>query len=126
MRALCEAGVVRRATPRPVLITSAEPSLDDQLRRRQIRYVVMMSIRALCLVLAAVLVTVQVPLLGLWVTLCLAGMVLLPWLAVILANDRPPKDRHRLRHHPRSASEAPQPLPPSRDDSHVIDVDGPA
>ena len=30
-------------------------------------------------------------LLGLWLVLCAAGMVFLPWAAVLIANDRPPK-----------------------------------
>jgi hypothetical protein len=80
----------------PVLITDAERSPDDQLRSRQIRYITMMSIRAVCLVVAAVLVGSDAPLLWLWVPLCVAGMVLLPWLAVIIANDRPPKEKYRL------------------------------
>jgi hypothetical protein len=86
---------VKRQPP-PVLITDAERSPDDQLRSRQIRYVGMMSVRALCLVIAAVLVGTDAPLLWLWVPLCVVGMVLLPWLAVIIANDRPPKERYRL------------------------------
>jgi hypothetical protein len=80
----------------PVLITDAERSPDDQLRSRQVRYIVMMSVRALCLVAAAVLVGSNAPLLWLWVPLCVVGMVLLPWLAVIIANDRPPKEKYRL------------------------------
>jgi hypothetical protein len=76
-----------------VLITDAPPNHDDQLRRREIRYVVMMLFRALCLVAAAWLATTQVPLRGLWIIVCLAGMVFVPWFAVILANDRPPKRR---------------------------------
>jgi hypothetical protein len=79
-----------------VLITDAERSPDDQLRSRQIRYVTMMAVRALCLVVAAVLVGSNAPLLWLWVPLCVVGMVLLPWLAVIIANDRPPKEKYRL------------------------------
>jgi hypothetical protein len=90
---------MKRAAERPILITDAERSQDDQLRRRQIRYVSMMGLRAVCLVLAALLATLKVPLLGLWIALCVAGMVLLPWFAVLIANDRPPKDRHRLRRH---------------------------
>jgi hypothetical protein len=110
---------------RPVLITDAEPSLDEQIRSRQIRYVVMMSIRALCLVLASVLVVVQVPLLWLWVTLCLVGMVVIPWLAVILANDRAPKEKYRLSHRlHRSHRDEPSPhaLPPAEHDHRTIDL----
>jgi Flp pilus assembly protein TadB len=80
----------------PVLITDADRSPDDQLRSRQIRYITMMSIRAVCLVVAAVLVSSNAPLLWLWVPMCVVGMVLLPWLAVIIANDRPPKEQYRL------------------------------
>ena len=31
--------------------------------------------------------------LALWLVLCLAGMVFLPWAAVLIANDRPPKSK---------------------------------
>jgi hypothetical protein len=85
-----------------VVITDAERSQDDQLRKRQIRYLIMMLIRALCLILAAVLVSVRAPLLPLWLTLCVAAMILLPWLAVLLANDRPPKSRQPSQRPPAS------------------------
>jgi len=110
---------------RPVLITDAEPSLEEQIRSRQIRYVIMMSIRAMCLVLASVLVIAQVPLLWLWVSLCLVGMVVIPWLAVILANDRAPKEQYRLGHRRRRShrdEHPPQALPPARDDNRTIDL----
>jgi hypothetical protein len=93
---------VKRSAPRPVVITDAERSQDDQLRKRQIRYLIMMLIRALCLILAAVLVSVGAPLLPLWLSLCVAAMILLPWLAVLLANDRPPKSRQPSRRPPTS------------------------
>lgn len=82
----------RRAT----VITDAELSPDEQLRVRQIRYASMMSIRVVCLIMAGVLVSVQAPLLWLWLPLCVVGMVLLPWMAVLIANDRLPKEQHRL------------------------------
>jgi hypothetical protein len=75
------------------LITNAARSQDDQLRSRQIRYVTMMSVRAGCLILGAVLISANVPLLPLWLALCALGMVLLPWMAVLIANDRPPKTK---------------------------------
>ncbi|MEU4687995.1 DUF3099 domain-containing protein [Actinoplanes sp. NPDC023714] len=77
----------------PVLITDAARSQADQLRSREIRYVTMMTIRALCLILGGVLISLRVPLLGLWLVLCAAGMVFLPWAAVLIANDRPPKTK---------------------------------
>lgn len=85
--------MVRDRKPVSVLITDAAQSQDEQLRRRQVRYVTMMLVRAACLIVAAVLVSAKPPLFGLWLALCVAAMVLLPWFAVILANDRPPKRR---------------------------------
>ena len=116
---------LKRGAPRPVIITDAERSRDDQLRTRQIRYLIMMSIRAVCLIVAAVLVSTKVPLLPLWLVLCVAAMVLLPWLAVLLANDRPPKEEHRLSHRFRSARVEPPPtnaVGPAQE-PRVIDAD---
>jgi hypothetical protein len=75
------------------VITDAEQSQDDQLHSREVRYVLMMSFRAVCLVAAAILVGTHAPLLWIWIPICLVGMVAVPWLAVILANDRPPRRR---------------------------------
>lgn len=83
---------------RPELITDAQPSAAEQLRSRQRRYLTMMGIRVACLVVGAVLATAEVPLLWVWLTACAVAMVLLPWLAVLVANDRPVKAEHRLRH----------------------------
>ena len=116
---------LKRGASRPVIITDAERSRDDQLRTRQIRYLIMMSIRAVCLIVAAVLVSTKVPLLPLWLALCVAAMVLLPWLAVILANDRPPKEEHRLSR--RFHSGRVEPPPPNAvghaEEPRVIDAD---
>lgn len=88
--------MVKSPANRPILITDASRSQSDQLHSRQVRYVVMMSIRAACLIVGAVLVNLKAPLLWLWLPLCLVGMVLIPWLAVLLANDGPPREEHRL------------------------------
>ena len=113
--------VVRDRKPAPVLITDAAESQGAQLRRREIRYVIMMSIRAVCLIVAAILFSTKPPLLGLWLGLCVVAMVLLPWLAVILANDRAPKRRAERR----AATEGertPPSLPAPRED-RIIDAD---
>ena len=100
---------------RPIVITDAPENPEKELRRREIRYVLMMLTRAGCLVVAAVLVTLRPPLWPLWVVLCVVGMVLLPWLAVILANDRPPKTKaERLQDAQRHAQQ-PAALPTSRE-----------
>lgn len=90
---------MRRRGDRPVLITDAERSQEDQLRTREVRYITMMSLRAASLIVAVVLVGLQPPLVWLWVSLCAVGMILLPWIAVVLANDRLPKEQHRWRRH---------------------------
>ncbi|MBB5872368.1 putative membrane protein [Allocatelliglobosispora scoriae] len=102
---------MNRPAPKPVLITDAPESLDKQRHSRELRYVLMMGLRAVCLILAVFLAMMKVPLLWLWLSLCGLGMVLLPWFAVILANDRAPKDEHRWRHQKRDAPPAPNALP---------------
>jgi hypothetical protein len=84
---------VKKQPERPVLITDAARSQDDQFRSRQIRYVSMMGMRAVCLIIGAILISVRPPLLPLWLALCAAGMVFLPWAAVLIANDRPPRSK---------------------------------
>ena len=113
---------MKRKAARPILITDADRSQGDQLHSRQVRYVVMMSIRGVCLLAAAILVGVKAPLLWIWIPICLLGMVLIPWLAVILANDRPPKEQHRLRHHP-PTEQPPQQALPDAPPPRTIDAD---
>ena len=75
----------------PVLITEAEPSLDDQLAARRRKYGIMMATRAVCLVLAAVFYRTW------WLLpIFIAGAVVLPWAAVLIANDRPPKKAQKI------------------------------
>ncbi|WP_370457766.1 DUF3099 domain-containing protein [Actinoplanes sp. OR16] len=117
-----------------MLITDAARSQADQLRSREIRYVTMMGIRALCLILGGVLISLRVPLLGLWLVLCAAGMVFLPWAAVLIANDRPPKTkaeraadaaaREDVRRALIQAAEAEQPArEPITIDSEVVEAE---
>jgi hypothetical protein len=100
----------------PVVITEVEPSPAQQLRTRQIKYAVMMGIRAVCLIVAAIVVSMKVPYAMVWVGICIVGMVALPWMAVIIANDRPPKKSSRFttRLH-RTRPDQPA-LPPSPED----------
>jgi len=102
---------VKRPAQRPALITDAARSQDDQLRSRERRYVLMMLIRAVCVVVFAVLVGTRPPLLWLWLLLTGLAAVVIPWLAVILANDRPPKDKHRLAHNRYKVESTPPSLP---------------
>jgi hypothetical protein len=87
--------MARRA--RPQLITDAARSPEQELRAREIRYVLMMLLRAACVVVAAILVATRPPLLWLWLTICISGGVFLPMVAVMLANDTAPRPEHQLR-----------------------------
>jgi hypothetical protein len=108
-----------------VVITDAEQNPAEELRSRQTRYIVMMLVRAACLVIAAVLTMLRVPLLGLWAGICLVGAVVLPYLAVVLANNRGPKPEYRLSRRFRAtpAPESAQPSLPQRTEPTVIDAE---
>jgi hypothetical protein len=74
---------------RPVLITAAAPAYEVQRRERMRKYFILMAFRIPALVFAAVAY-------GLWHNglislLILAVSVPLPWMAVLIANDRPPR-----------------------------------
>lgn len=74
---------------RPVLITRAAPAYEEQHRRRVRKYLTLMSVRIPSLILAAAAY-------GIWHNglLSLAIIVVaipLPWMAVLIANDRPPR-----------------------------------
>lgn len=85
----------------PVLITGAAPSQDDQLAARKRRYIVMMLMRIPCLILAGIFVQTW------WLALIFVAVSIpLPWVAVLLANDRPARkaeDVHRYHGGPDSA-----------------------
>lgn len=63
----------------PQSITSLPESPDDERHRRMIRYGIAMGIRVVCVI---VCFFVQ----GWWLLLPLAGAVLLPYVAVVIAN----------------------------------------
>lgn len=74
---------------RPVLITQAAPAYEDQHRQRVRKYLTLMSFRVPALILAALAY-------GVWHNglISLAIIVVsipLPWMAVLIANDRPPR-----------------------------------
>ena len=84
----------RPRTAGPVLITEAEPSRAEQHAARKKRYAITMGIRGVCIVLAAVFHTV------LWLMLVFAILgAVLPWIAVVMANDGPPKKRLHVAHY---------------------------
>ena len=104
----------RSHAEQPALITSAPESSDDQFERRRKKYAIMMSLRAACVVAAACTYRVSVVLALLFVV---GGMVL-PWCAVIIANDRPA--RKRAPTVGRAAANTEHALP-SADDGRTLD-----
>src|SRR5215211_6721773 len=74
---------------RPVLITAAAPSYEVQHRQRVRKYVILMAFRIPALVLAAIAYGIWQN--GLISLLIILVSVPLPWMAVLIANDRPPR-----------------------------------
>ncbi len=74
---------------RPVLITAAAPSYEVQHRARVRKYMTLMAFRVPALVLAALAYGAWHN--GLISLLIVAASVPLPWMAVLIANDRPPR-----------------------------------
>ena len=106
-------------------ITDAQPSRNEELHHREVRYALMMGFRVVCLVVATVLVTSHVPYTKYWVPFLLVGAIVIPWFAVVLANDRMPKDRHRYEprtHTTPGQRELTGPGEPD-DEARTIDVD---
>ncbi|MFB7716897.1 MULTISPECIES: DUF3099 domain-containing protein [unclassified Nocardia] len=85
------AGFFRGEKDHPTLITEAATSLEQQHRNRVRRYVMIMAFRIPCLVGAAIAY-------GIWhnwvISLLIIGVSIpLPWIAVLGANDRPPRSK---------------------------------
>jgi Flp pilus assembly protein TadB len=91
----------------PVLITEAQPSQEAQFRLRRRKYAIMMSTRTVCVILAAATYHTW------WLlAIFIVGAAVLPWMAVIIANDRAPRkakkvNRYAGRPDPHRALEAP-------------------
>jgi hypothetical protein len=81
----------------PVLITEAAPSYDEEYAARKRKYLIMMLLRLPCLVLAGIFHQTW------WLAL---GFVLLsiplPWIAVLIANDRPPRKVEQVNRYERT------------------------
>lgn len=82
----------------PVLITEAAPSYDEQHNARRKKYAIIMGLRIPCLIAAGL--SFQ------WPWLALAFVILsvpLPWVAVLIANDRPPKKSEKANRYSSSS-----------------------
>jgi predicted tellurium resistance membrane protein TerC len=75
--------IFRGAKPDPVAsVTSLPESPEAERKRRMQQYVVAMSIRTACVILAVVLPSP-------WLWLAATGAIFLPYFAVVLANREP-------------------------------------
>ena len=74
---------------RPILITRAAPSYEVQHRERVRKYLALMFWRIPALILAAVAYGIWEN--GLISLAILVASIPLPWIAVLIANDRPPR-----------------------------------
>ena len=82
----------RPRRPEPVLITEAAPSMAEQHAARKKRYALTMGVRIVFIVLAAAFYQIV------WLMVICAFLgTVLPWIAVIMANDGPPKSKQHMR-----------------------------
>jgi hypothetical protein len=115
---------------RPVLITAAAPAFEVQHRERVRKYLTLMTLRIPALILAAVAY-------GIWHNglISLAIIILsvpLPWMAVLIANDRPPRRAEEPRRYasrriplfPTAERPALESRPPSAPQPDVADAEG--
>lgn len=94
----------------PVLITEAEPSYEEQFAARKRKYMIMMGLRVPCLILAGVFHETW------WLALGFVALSIpLPWVAVLIANDRPPRKAEHVNRYQRDATAI------EAADRHVID-----
>jgi hypothetical protein len=80
---------------RPVLITAAAPAYEVQHKARVRKYLTIMSFRVPALLLAALAYSVWHN--GLISLAIIAASIPLPWIAVLIANDRPPRKAEEAR-----------------------------
>jgi Protein of unknown function (DUF3099) len=75
----------------PVLITEAAPSYEEQHAARRRKYAILMSMRIPLLVAAVFCYQIW------WLALILILLSIpLPWMAVLIANDRPPRKSEQV------------------------------
>lgn len=107
----------RRA--RTHLVTGAAVSRADEQRHRQRRYLLTMAARLVLLIVAAIMARYNMPL-GISIGVLSA---VLPWFAVVMANDRPPKSSKRFRAADPGPAERALPSARSDSDRRVITAD---
>ena len=90
---------------RPVLITAAALPYEEEHRLRVRKYLTLMTFRIPALILAAVAYGIWQN--GLISLLLVAVSIPLPWIAVLIANDRPPRRAEEPRRFDKRARRTP-------------------
>jgi hypothetical protein len=90
---------------RPVLITRAAPPYEVEQRARVRKYLILMTCRIPALIFAAVAFSIWHN--GLISLLIILVSVPLPWMAVLIANDRPPRRAEEPHRFTRSGHRTP-------------------
>ncbi|MCK8612502.1 DUF3099 domain-containing protein [Gordonia sp. C13] len=113
------------------LITDAQDSLEAQQKARVRKYLIMMAFRVPALIVAGIAYSITGS--GLLALAIVAISIPLPWMAVLIANDRPPRKRGEVPHYmygaddhvvgPPALSRTEQQLPHRTVDGHVVDPD---
>lgn len=86
-----------RAVRDAVLITNAQQALDEQHRARVRRYLLLMAFRVPALVIAGIVFSATG---NGWIALGIVALSIpLPWVAVLMANDRPARKRGEVPHY---------------------------
>ncbi len=94
----------------PVLITEAAPSYEDEYAARKRKYFTMMALRVPCLILAGIFHQTW------WLALAFVALSIpLPWIAVLIANDRPPRKAEHVNRYEQT------PMALEKGDHPVID-----
>lgn len=87
----------------PPRITEAEDSFEIQQKARIRKYTIMMSFRVPALVLAVIVFMTWGTT---WIALIIVAVSIpLPWMAVLIANDAPPRRKDKLRRYERPAED---------------------
>ena len=115
---------------RPVLITAAAPAYEEQHRERVRKYLTIMAFRIPALLLAAIAYGVWQN--GLISLAIIVASIPLPWIAVLIANDRPPRRAEEPRRYaarriplfPTAARPALEQRPPSTPQPDATDPTG--
>lgn len=79
------------------LITGAPTPYDEQHRARVRKYLVLMAFRVPALIIAGIVYSTTGS--GWWALGIIAISIPLPWVAVLIANDRPPRKRGEVPHY---------------------------